>query len=64
MGRVGEWATWEINREERKRSVEKEGQEGAGGRAGRGKLFPKYTTTTSSYAPLDSLSHFILTFII
>jgi hypothetical protein len=38
-GRVGEWATWEINREERGRSAEKEGQLGAGGgRAGRGKL--------------------------
>jgi hypothetical protein len=38
-GRVGEWATWEINREERGRSVEKKGLQGAGGAwAGRWKL--------------------------
>jgi hypothetical protein len=28
---VGEWATWEINRKEKGRSAEKEGQQGAGG---------------------------------
>jgi hypothetical protein len=38
-GRVEEWATWEINREERGPSVEKPGERGArGARADRAKL--------------------------
>jgi hypothetical protein len=38
-GREGEWATRELNRVERGRSIEKEGQQGAGAaRAGREKL--------------------------